>query len=216
MYVYRHRRLDDNSIFYIGIGSRKDRAYTKNSRNNYWKNITNKTEYEVEIIADNLSNESAKELEIFLIKLYGRRDLGLGNLVNMTDGGDYIINLSLEARSNIGKAVSLRNNLPFYKNKLIERNKSFIWTKEIIDKANNTKRLNNSFFKNHSEESKLKIGKSKSKKVINTETGEIYESAKQCALENGMLHKTLINKLSGHRSNNTNFIYLENYDKQIY
>jgi len=213
MYVYRHRRLDNNTIFYIGIGSRKDRAYTKNSRNKYWKNITNKIKYQVEIIADNLERENACELEIFLIKQYGRKDLGLGKLVNMTDGGDYLINLSLESRNNIGIAASLRNNLPFYKNKLIERNKSFIWTKEIIDKSNNTKRLNNSFFKNHSEETKIKIGKLKSKKVINTETGEIYESAKQCALENNILPKTLANKLSGHRSNNTNFIYLENYDK---
>lgn len=27
--VYRHRRLDTNEIFYVGIGSRKERPYKK-------------------------------------------------------------------------------------------------------------------------------------------------------------------------------------------
>jgi hypothetical protein len=92
--VYRHRRLDTNEIFYIGIGKEIKRAYSKAKRNPLWKSIINKTNYEVEILYNNISTEDAKELEIFLISLYGRRDLGLGPLSNMTDGGDGIINLA--------------------------------------------------------------------------------------------------------------------------
>ena len=35
--VYQHRRLDDNTVFYIGIGKDASRAYSKKQRNPYWK-----------------------------------------------------------------------------------------------------------------------------------------------------------------------------------
>lgn len=89
-YVYKHIRLDTNEVFYIGIGSQigYKRAHSKYNRNLHWKNVVNKTEYIVEIVKDNLSWEDAVNLEIELIKKYGRSDLNEGTLVNMTDGGD--------------------------------------------------------------------------------------------------------------------------------
>jgi hypothetical protein len=45
-------------------------------------------EFEYKIIEDNLNWTDACELEKQLITEYGRYDLGLGPLVNMTDGGD--------------------------------------------------------------------------------------------------------------------------------
>jgi hypothetical protein len=90
-YIYYHIRLDKNEPFYIGIGSdnkgKYTRAYSKN-RNTYWKNIVNKTLYKVEIIQDNITWEYACNKEKEFISLYGRADLGLGLLVNMTDGGE--------------------------------------------------------------------------------------------------------------------------------
>lgn len=96
-YVYRHIRLDSNEVFYVGIGKRYDksgfhsrkynRMYSK-QRNRFWKNITSKTNYEVEIIFDDLTLSQACKKEIEFIKLYGRRDLKLGSLVNLTDGGE--------------------------------------------------------------------------------------------------------------------------------
>ena len=53
-YVYRHIRLDTNQPFYIGVGSGKRDTSTK-SRNIFWHNITNKTEYRVEKILLNLT-----------------------------------------------------------------------------------------------------------------------------------------------------------------
>lgn len=58
--VYQHRRLDTKEIFYIGIGNNIKIAYNKNNnRNNYWKNIINKTNYSVEILHDNLTWKEA-------------------------------------------------------------------------------------------------------------------------------------------------------------
>ena len=91
--VYRHIRLDKNVPFYVGIsnGNRR-RPYAKN-RNSIWMAITNKSEYRVEIIVDNLTWEQALEKEKEFIALYGRRDLGKGTLANMTDGGDGAIGM---------------------------------------------------------------------------------------------------------------------------
>jgi hypothetical protein len=100
--VYRHRRIDTNEIFYVGIGKVKTRPYSKHNRNPLWYNIVNKTDYIVEILYTDLTSDDAKELEMFLISEYGRRDLGTGPLVNMTNGGDGVTSPSIEARKKIG------------------------------------------------------------------------------------------------------------------
>lgn len=89
-YVYRHIRLDKNEPFYIGIGTDKTykRANEKARRSEFWKKIVSKTKYEIEIIYDDIDFELAKIKEKEFIKLYGRKNLGTGTLVNMTDGGD--------------------------------------------------------------------------------------------------------------------------------
>jgi hypothetical protein len=90
-YIYRHIRLDKNEPFYIGIGHDNNflykRAYTKNSRNKYWKNIA-KLGYSVDILLDGITWEEACIKEIEFIELYGRKDLGLGSLINLTNGGE--------------------------------------------------------------------------------------------------------------------------------
>jgi hypothetical protein len=74
-------------VFYVGIG-KKRRVKSKTNRNKYWHNIVNKVGYTIDIICVDLSWEEACVLEKQYIKKFGRKDLGLGNLVNMTDGGD--------------------------------------------------------------------------------------------------------------------------------
>lgn len=91
--VYRHIRKDINSVFYIGIGKSLRRAFSTKNRNKYWTNIIKKTDYIVEIVAENLSWEDACELECLLISEYGRQDLNTGQLVNMTGGGDGFIDV---------------------------------------------------------------------------------------------------------------------------
>lgn len=98
-YLYRHIRLDKYEPFYIGIGHKmpsakfKSRQYKrakveKNIRSKFWNNIVNKTEYKVEILLESNDRNFIIKKEKEFIKLYGRKDLGLGSLVNLTDGGD--------------------------------------------------------------------------------------------------------------------------------
>lgn len=86
-YIYFHINPLKNEIFYVGKGC-DSRAFSKNRKNNLWHNIVNKYGYIVDIIEDNLTEQEAFEREIFYIKKIGRRDIGLGPLVNMTDGGE--------------------------------------------------------------------------------------------------------------------------------
>lgn len=112
-YVYRHIRLDKNEPFYIGIGSdsRYKRANERTRRNQMWKRIVAKTNYDIEILFDDISWGHAKEKEIEFISLYGRKDNGTGILSNMSDGGDGELN----------KVFT-----PEYRRKLSEANKNRI------------------------------------------------------------------------------------------
>lgn len=83
-YVYLHKRLTDNSIFYVGKGC-GSRAWNYHGRNNYWTNIKNKYGIIVEILFDNLSEEESLQAEIDVIK-----ELKYFNytLANFSSGGD--------------------------------------------------------------------------------------------------------------------------------
>jgi hypothetical protein len=102
-YVYTHRKETTGEIFYVGKGS-GNRAWSL-KRSNHWKNINNKHGCLVDIVQDGLQEWAAFELEVDLISLHGRNDLGLGKLINLTNGGDgasgYIP--SFETRKKIGK-----------------------------------------------------------------------------------------------------------------
>jgi len=147
--VYRHRRLDTNKIFYIGIGN-EQRPYCKR-RNKYWNNVVNKTDYSIEIIARNLSLQDACELEIFLISEYG-----LENLTNINSGGEGQFNPDKETRYKIGSGKRGKTISEYHKQKLSEFNKG----------------------KKHTEESKLKIKENHklAKVVVDLETGIFYNS----------------------------------------
>lgn len=198
--VYRHRRLDNNKIFYIGISKNNKRAFDKNHRNKYWNNIVNKTNYSVEIIADNLSWEEACELECFLISEYGRKDLNTGILCNMTDGGEgtnnkiisekhkEIIRINNIGNKNfLGKTHSIENRIKFREIKL--GTKLSNETKMKISKANKGKCYNN-------------------KKVINTETLEIFESVKILSSLINIKYSTLVSYLNNSKVNKTIYKYL--------
>jgi hypothetical protein len=106
--VYTHIRLDNNEVFYVGVGSTKYRATSQHNRNKYWTNIVKKVGYRVEILKDGLTWEQACEEEKRLIKEYGRRDLGTGQLVNMTDGGDGVVGAVCTEQTRERRSTALR------------------------------------------------------------------------------------------------------------
>lgn len=100
-YVYTHTRLDTGEIFYVGIGKREKRyktstgrskyarAYAKSKRSQFWKQITAKTDFTVDIVFETTSETKVKLKEQELIVYYGRRCCDTkGSLVNFTSGGD--------------------------------------------------------------------------------------------------------------------------------
>jgi hypothetical protein len=178
--VYRHRRLDTNEIFYIGIGSEK-RAKDKTRRTSFWKNIVSKTKYEVEIIHNNLSWEEACEKEISLIKEYGRRDKGLGTLVNMTDGGEGSTGniRSEETRMKISNSMK-----GIKKSSQACINMSIAQKKSVKDPE-----------------------KGRYKKIINIDTNEIFCSIKEAAESINKNRKSFDWRLKN--SKNFNFKYYE-------
>lgn len=91
VYIHRRKDIEDSflNVFYVGIAlNEKRRPYEKYKRNSYWKNIVEKYGYEIEITHKNIIWQEACVIEKYLISFYGRHDLNLGNLANMTDGGD--------------------------------------------------------------------------------------------------------------------------------
>ena len=83
-YVYQHRRMDTQKIFYVGRGM-GFRSTSKTNRNIYWNRVVNKTTYQIEYIVKNATKELADLCEIELINLYKRKAI---KLTNMTEGGD--------------------------------------------------------------------------------------------------------------------------------
>jgi hypothetical protein len=104
--IYYHLK-PCGEVFYIGIGNDK-RPNSKQNRNKYWHNIIEKYGYEVQVLKNDLSWEDAIELEILLISWFGRKDLKLGTLVNMTDGGEGNKNIVMTPESNMKRSLALK------------------------------------------------------------------------------------------------------------
>lgn len=125
-YLYRHIRLDTNEPFYIGIGTiiiskykittdekKYKRAYCIAKRSKFWKNIINKTKYTVEILFVSNDKTFIENKEIEFIKLYGRKDINTGSLVNHNMGGLGLNGkkLTIEHKAKIRKAAFGNTNM---------------------------------------------------------------------------------------------------------
>ena len=86
-YVYTHHKATTGEIFYVGKGV-AHRAWGVNGRSAWWHKTVAKHGLEVRIAQDGLQEWAAHELECDLIALHGRRDIGLGPLCNLSDGGE--------------------------------------------------------------------------------------------------------------------------------
>lgn len=171
-FIYRHVRLDKNEVFYIGVGTKKlnknykeqyARAYLKANRNIFWKNIVKKTQYFIEVIYESSDYNFILKKETEFISLYGRRDLGKGTLVNLTNGGEGVIGLkhphSEETKKKISNALKNKPKSEEHKQKLSiikQRNKPVFWKN-----------------KKFSEEHKQKLRKPKKRiKISNSNKGK--------------------------------------------
>jgi hypothetical protein len=81
-YVYAYLRNSNNTPYYIGKGH-SARMFNKNHSVSVPSDRS-----KIVVLAENLSNTEACDLERSLIRQYGRKDLSTGILHNRTDGGE--------------------------------------------------------------------------------------------------------------------------------
>ena len=128
-YIYQHLKADTNEIFYVGKGNKK-RAYSHN-RGEYWKRVVAKHGLIVQIIHQDLDEDTAFKLEIETIQIY--RSQGI-KLVNMTDGGE----------GTSGRITTDESRLNYSKSRLGDKNPMFHKTHnpEIIEKIRQASVIN--------------------------------------------------------------------------
>jgi hypothetical protein len=81
-YTYAYLR-EDKTPYYIGKGQ-TNRAYQQNGK----PCAVPKDKSRIIFLKKNLIEEEAFKHEIYMIAVFGRKDLGTGILRNKTDGGD--------------------------------------------------------------------------------------------------------------------------------
>jgi len=136
-YTYVYLR-EDKTPYYIGKGC----GYRINNPGGRPCGIP-KDKSRIIFLKQNLTEEEAFKHEIYMIAVFGRKDLGTGILHNRTDGGDGASGHvhSQEAREKIRKSKIGKNN-PFYKKthtqeareKIRIANKNKIISKETREK----------------------------------------------------------------------------------
>lgn len=85
-YIYAHRNLSTNAIFYIGHGKHTEnikhekhlRAYSAKSRSKLWRNIVTEHGVLVDIIEERITKSIIQERK----ERYGCRDLKITNMVD--------------------------------------------------------------------------------------------------------------------------------------
>ena len=174
--VYRHRRLDKNEVFYVGIGKKESRAFDMVHRNHIWKGIKSRSEVDVEIVARDLSWELACELEQLMITEYGRIDLSTGSLANLTDGGEGTVGVK-QSQETIDKRTAKirgRKNTEETKRKMSEARKGIVFSAEHIENLR----------KSHLGQKTVN-----GKMVVDRQTGFFYDSLRNGCLSVGVNYK---------------------------
>jgi hypothetical protein len=134
-YVYLHIKEDDGTVFYVGKGT-KLRWCVSHSRTLHWKNTAKKHGVVCHIVAHNLTVEESLILEKKLIASYGRQDQKTGCLVNLTDGGDGVVNYvwTEEHRKKISEAGMGRKHTEEFKQMVSRIHKGKVLSAETKEK----------------------------------------------------------------------------------
>lgn len=191
-YVYEHRRLDTNQLFYIGKG-RGNRAYSTKDRSNEWQKVCADAKgRKVEIIFQCNDEAVVLAYETFLIKtalIWGE------SLVNKTHGGEGKsgVNRTKAQKEHLRKLNLGKKHTDLTKTNLSKRFQNKFWAQ---------KHLQASIAKSSTPEA-LALHKKKQKKQCipvvgtNVETGEeiFLESMSQDArFDPGLIKKTILGK----------------------
>ena len=206
-YVYEWIRLDTNEPFYVGKG-KGNRWKVLNRKNKRFVNIINKHNVSVNILHDNLDEQTAYGLEVWYIREY--RDIIGYDLVNFTDGGEgnafigetnpfYGKRHTKEAKQKMskkhkGKTHSVSKDT---REKISKANKGRTFSKEHKRNLSESRKgeKNHRYGKHLSEETKRKLSESHKGKngtwVICLTTKRIFCSTRQAEEYYGVAHSSI-------------------------
>jgi hypothetical protein len=152
-YTYAYLR-EDKTPYYIGKG-KGDRIYKKK------KGEINppKDKSKIIFLKQNLTENEAFKHEMYMISVFGRKNLGTGILRNKTDGGEGPSNPSIETRKKMSDVKKGKLLSDEHKRKMREahKNPSEEFRKKISYATKGEK--NPMYGKRHSEETKQKISR---------------------------------------------------------
>lgn len=194
-YTYAYLR-EDGSPYYIGKGN-GNRAYSKHR-----KHIKVPNKNRILILKNNLTEEDAFKHEIYMISVFGRKDLGDGILINLSDGGDGVSGykhtglskykmktkalnrppVSKETKEKISKTLKGRKKSPLSE----EQKKKISETKKKNFKEGKYKTSNGMLGKKHKEETKKKMSA-----IMKTKNN--YQIASQSRMKKVMINGTIYN-----------------------
>jgi hypothetical protein len=203
MYYYTYAYLrEDRTPYYIGKVKGR-RIYSTNRK---FKPPKDKSR--IIYLKRNLTEEEAFRHEIYMIAVFGRKDIGTGILHNKTDGGEGASGIihSEETRNKISNAKKGENNPQYGKTRSIESKRK---QSEAMKGKNNP-----NYGKNRSIETKTKISENQLKynyKIYSIKESKIYETnnLNSFCQDNMLFHSNVMNTLNGNRKHHKGFVLLE-------
>jgi len=158
-YTYAYLR-EDRTPYYIGKGTR-DRIFANNR-------VTKKPKDKSKIIflKQNLTEDEAFKHEIYMIDVFGRKDLGTGILHNRTNGGEGSSGFTHSEETKNKMSQTRKGKVPSEetRNKIGERQKG-----KVIPEYQKNKISQSHKGKKHSEETKKKMSEMRKGRTLSDE-----------------------------------------------
>ncbi len=173
-YTYAYLR-EDKTPYYIGKGQGR-RIYQT-----IGKPCNKPPKDRIIFLKQNLTEEEAFKHEIYMIAVFGRKDLGTGILHNRSDGGEGSSNPSEETRKKMSESKKGKKHSAETRKKHSENCKGsknhFYGKYHTEETKEKLKEIN--VGKNLSEETKLKISKSGTGRILSEETRKNISESKK-------------------------------------
>ena len=173
-YTYAYLR-EDRTPYYIGKGQGK-RIYQIDG-----KPCNKPPKNRIIFLKRNLTEEDAFRHEVYMISVFGRKDLGPGILHNRSDGGEGPSNPSEETRKKMSESKRGKKHSEETRKKQSENrggSKNNFYGKHHTEETKQKLREIN-VGKNLSEETKLKISKSGAGRILSEETRKNISKSKK-------------------------------------